>query len=57
LPQEARQECSAWFGKTLAVVTNGTFATKGCEKLNAAADRYACTTGAGRMKGPLVTFS
>jgi hypothetical protein len=57
LPPEARQECSAWFGKTLAVVTNGSFAKRGCEKLNSASDRYACTIGASRMKGPLVTFS
>jgi hypothetical protein len=52
----ARRDCYEWLGRTLAVVTNGTFREGGCTKLDAAA-RTACVDGAREMSRALVTFS
>jgi hypothetical protein len=52
----ARGDCYAWLGRTLAVVTNGTFRARGCMRLAPKA-RQACLAGAGRMSAALVTFS
>lgn len=49
----ARGACAAWLGQTFNVVENGRFA---CSSV-AAALRAACAVGAGRWRGPLVTFS
>ena len=46
------QDCYRWIGRTLAVVTNGTFR---CDVL--ARGARACTQGAKRMRAALVTFS
>jgi hypothetical protein len=46
-------DCYSWLGRTLAVVTNGTFR---CSVLATRA-RNACDAGAARMRSALVTFS
>jgi hypothetical protein len=48
--------CYGWFGRTLALVTDGSFARAGCGSLRARA-RAACRAGAARVSEPLVTFS
>jgi len=53
-PARARVECYVWFGRTLAVITDGRFR---CSRLGPAAARRACVAGARRMGAPLVTFS
>jgi hypothetical protein len=45
----------SWFGLTLNLVTNGRFA-RVCRTL-AAGERAACSAGARRYTGPIVTFS
>jgi hypothetical protein len=45
-------DCYAWLGRTLAVVTNGSFR---CAALTRG--RQACAAGAARMRDALVTFS
>jgi hypothetical protein len=45
-------DCYAWLGRTLAVVTNGSFR---CSAL--ARGRAACAAGAAQMRDALVTFS
>jgi hypothetical protein len=52
----ARRGCYQWLGRTLAVVTNGTFRERGCTKLDPVA-RDACVTGSLKMNDALVTFS
>lgn len=52
----ARPACYRWLGKTLAVVTDGTFATAGCGAL-ADVPRRQCESGARTMDDALVTFS
>jgi hypothetical protein len=49
--------CYRWLGKTLGVLSDGGFATKGCPELSPAAARRACVAGVKSMEGPLVTFS
>jgi hypothetical protein len=51
-----RRGCYEWLGRTLAVVTNGSFRDRGCDALQPGA-RSACVTGAREMNAPLVTFS
>jgi hypothetical protein len=46
-------DCYSWLGRTLAVVTNGSFR---CAVLTGRA-RSACNAGAARMQAALVTFS
>jgi hypothetical protein len=53
-PAHARVKCYAWFGRTLAVITDGRFR---CSRARPAAARQACVAGARRMGAPLVTFS
>jgi hypothetical protein len=49
--------CYGWLGKTLNVITNGSFETKGCPRLRYAATRAACVRGARSYEGALETFS
>ena len=56
LGARVRPDCYEWLGRTLAVVTNGTFRGRGCAKLASVA-RRDCVQGAGRMGAALVTFS
>jgi hypothetical protein len=57
LPRETRTWCYAWFGRTLAVLTNGTFRRWGCVQLDPEPARVSCSAGAARMGRPLRTFS
>ena len=52
-----QRSCYAWLGKTLNVITNGTFETRGCTRLRYAASRATCTAGARSYQGALETFS
>lgn len=54
---DARASCYSWLGRTLAVVTNGTFSARGCTRLQGARARTECLAGAARMNDALVTFS
>jgi hypothetical protein len=47
MPHGARPDCERWFGRTLALVTDGRFRCP---------DR-PCRTGAAQIGKPLVTFS
>jgi hypothetical protein len=47
MPHGARPDCERWFGRTLALVTDGRFPCP---------DR-ACRAGAAQIGEPLVTFS
>jgi hypothetical protein len=51
-----RAGCYGWLGRTLAVVTNGSFRERGCNALQPSA-RRACLSGAKEMNAALVTFS
>ncbi len=53
----SRTACRRWMGKTLAVITDGTFAREGCPALRSGAARRACAEGAAAMDEALVTFS
>jgi hypothetical protein len=57
LPRSTRHGCYAWFGRTLAVVTNGRFEREGCLRLRIPDSRTACVAGARRLGRPLATFS
>ena len=52
----ARGGCYRWFGKALAVVTNGAFRAR-CRSLYTPSGRAACIEGARRFRGPLLTFA
>jgi len=52
----ARGGCYRWFGKALAVVTNGAFRAR-CGSLRTPSGRAACIVGARSFRGPLVTFA
>ena len=57
LPGATDAWCYRWFGRTLAVLTDGAFRTQGCSQL---ADEYAaaqCARGGARTSRPLRTFS
>ena len=56
LPSETRSWCFGWFGRTLSIVTDGTFRTTGCTQLEGA-DRASCRRGGERTSRPLRTFS
>jgi hypothetical protein len=56
-PSSTRNQCYAWFGRTLNVVTNGRFERSGCARLNIPSARASCTAGARRLGEPLGTFS
>jgi hypothetical protein len=53
LHRDTRRDCYEWFGRTLAVVTNGRF---DCARL-APAGRAGCSAGARRAGDALVSFS
>jgi hypothetical protein len=57
LPLTTRWGCVSWFGRTLAVVTNGAFRRSGCPALDTLHERVTCVAGAKRMSEPLRTFS
>jgi hypothetical protein len=52
-----RAACLRWLGKTLAVLTDGKFARRGCPRLGSASARRLCREGARSMNEALVTFS
>jgi hypothetical protein len=56
LTDGARRPCYEWFGKTLAVLTDGHF-RGACRQLHSPAARSQCRIGAGRFRLPLVTFA
>jgi hypothetical protein len=56
MARDARESCYSWLGRTLAVVTNGSFRRDGCTELPAR-PRVWCDAGARRMDAALVTFS
>ena len=53
----AQRSCYEWLGKSLNVVTNGTFLTRGCGQLRFEATRASCARGARAYEGALETFS
>lgn len=57
LPTATRAWCYRWFGRTLAVLTDGAFRTEGCSRLDGASPRFLCAQGARRTDLPLRTFS
>jgi hypothetical protein len=52
-----RAACYRWLGKTLAVVTDGSFGHEGCPQLARADSQRLCEEGARSMDEALVTFS
>jgi hypothetical protein len=56
LADGSRRPCYEWFGKALAVVTDGRFAAA-CRSLHSPAGRSQCRVGARRFRLPLVTFA
>lgn len=56
-PQKAQSGCFSWFGRTLAVVTDGRFTRDGCPHLEPRHARISCVAGARRMQRALRTFS
>lgn len=57
LPRSTRNGCYSWFGRTLNVVTDGTFERAGCPRLRTLDARASCKAGARRIDEPLGTFS
>ncbi len=57
LPTTTRYGCYAWFGRTLAVLTDGRFRKSGCAQLEPEHARVSCAAGGARMGRPLRTFS
>jgi hypothetical protein len=57
LPRTTRSRCFGWFGRTLAVVTDGRFLRIGCPRLGNLHARVWCSAGAEHMERPLRTFS
>jgi hypothetical protein len=55
--RSAQRACYEWLGKTLNVVTDGRFETKGCTQLRYDASRASCVRGARSYEGSLETFS
>jgi hypothetical protein len=55
--RNAQRACYFWLGKALNVVTNGSFASRGCPRLRYAATRETCARGARAYEGALETFS
>jgi hypothetical protein len=49
--------CYQWLGKTLNVITDGAFETRGCSRLRYAAARASCAEGARSYERALETFS
>jgi hypothetical protein len=57
LPTTTRTWCYNWFGRTLNVLTNGTFGKRGCSQIQPAVAAASCRAGAAHMDRPLRTFS
>jgi hypothetical protein len=57
LPRETIYGCYAWFGRTLAVLTDGAFRRWGCVQLEPEHAQISCSAGGARMGRPLRTFS
>lgn len=57
LPSSTSAWCYRWFGRTLAVLTDGDFRTSGCPQLADASARGHCARGAARTGLALRTFS
>jgi hypothetical protein len=57
LPTTTRSRCFGWFGRTLAVVTDGRFRRSGCTQLGDLRAQNWCEAGAEHMERPLRTFS
>jgi hypothetical protein len=57
LPKTTRSRCFGWFGRTLAVATDGRFRRTGCPLLGDEQARVWCAAGAAHMGRPLRTFS
>lgn len=57
LPTTTRWGCYAWFGRTLAVLTDGSFRGSGCAQLEPEHARVSCAAGGARLGRPLRTFS
>ena len=55
--RDAQLGCYSWLGRTLAVVTDGRFVLKGCDKLRGRAARDACLEGARRTDEALIGFA
>ena len=56
-PREAMWACFSWFGRTLAIVTDGRFTREGCGSLEPEHAKISCTAGAKRVRYALRTFS
>jgi hypothetical protein len=54
--KSARPGCFAWLGRTLSIVSNGSFRAS-CSTFRLRGRREACTAGTRRTEAPLVTFS
>jgi hypothetical protein len=52
-----QRSCYEWLGKSLNVITNGTFEQRGCSRLRFSATRTSCVRGARSYEGALETFS
>ena len=57
LPATTDAWCYRWFGRTLAVLTDGKFRETGCPQLEGASPQGHCARGAARTGLPLRTFS
>lgn len=57
LPRVTRYGCYVWFGRTLAIVTDGAFGASRCRSLQLPSARSACAAGARLVNLPLRTFS
>lgn len=57
LPTTTRWWCYGWFGRTLAVLTDGEFGASGCAKLEPEHAQVSCRAGVARIDRPLRTFS
>jgi hypothetical protein len=57
LPRTTRAWCYRWFGRTLSVLTDGRFRTRGCSQIEPAAAANWCRVGGEHMNRPLRTFS
>lgn len=57
LPPETESWCFSWFGRTLSVVTDGSFRERGCRQLDDEHERASCYVGGTRVARPLRTFS
>jgi hypothetical protein len=57
LPDATSAWCYRWFGRTLAVLTDGAFRTRGCSQLEGPSSQGQCARGGARTGLPLRTFS